>query len=164
MKKIVMSIFTLIIATAIISCGDKQVKTKPAPSGGLVGPLNKQLQEASLDGFGYKSTKPPASKFDKWAKSAAPLVKKVLTQLPEGYVLQITGHTDASGPEEPEGNKPGNIKISTGRAKAIFSSLKRQGINSPKLTYKGVGSSELDPNYDDRSANQRRVTFVIVEK
>jgi outer membrane protein OmpA-like peptidoglycan-associated protein len=162
MKKIVMAVFLLVFASALISCGGKQVKT--GSTDGLVGPLNKQLQRATFSGFGYKSTKPPAQKWDKWAASAAPLVRKVLKKVPEGYVLQVTGHTDASGPEEPEGNKPGNIKISDGRAKAVYNSLRRQGLKSSKLTYKGVGSSEVDSNYDDRSSRQRRVTFIVIEK
>jgi outer membrane protein OmpA-like peptidoglycan-associated protein len=97
-----------------------------------------------------------------WATAAAPVVKGVIDKLPEGYVLQVTGHTDARGPEGPVGAKPGNIKISTDRAKAVFDALKAKGVTSPKMTYKGVGSSELIPGVDPKDAQQRRVTFKVV--
>ena len=58
--------------------------------------------------------------------------------------------------------KPGNIKISTDRAKTVYDALLNANISSPKLTYKGVGSDELLPDYDPRAGEQRRVTFKIV--
>jgi outer membrane protein OmpA-like peptidoglycan-associated protein len=99
-----------------------------------------------------------------WAKAAAPVVKEVINNLPEGYVLQVTGHSDGRGPEDPVGAKPGNIKISTDRAKAVYDSLGRQGITSPKMTYKGIGSSEPISGIDPDDAQQRRVTFKVVPK
>ena len=131
---------------------------------GVVGGLNKQLEKASIGGFDYKSSTIPAWKYDAWAKVSAPVVQNVLTQVPEGYVLQVTGHTDSRGPETATGDKPGNIKISTDRAKSVYDSLRRNGITSDKLTYKGVGSAQPLSGVSPDDASQRRVSFVVVPK
>lgn len=163
---------SLVILTAIVSIllacesAPKKVETTPQTdtSSLFVSSSNEQLANIPVGGFGYKSSKVPPQKWDKWAKAAAPIVKGIIDKLPEGYVLQVTGHTDSSGPEEPVGNKPGNIKISTDRALTVHSSLKKQGITSPNMTYKGVGSSEPIEGVDTRDPNQRRVTFKVVPK
>lgn len=123
---------------------------------------NKQLAKIPVEGFAYKSSDVPAQRWDRWAKVSAPVVKKVLDNMPAGYVLQVTGHTDARGPEQPEGDKPGNIKLSTDRAKEVHAALRRQGITSDKMTFKGIGSSDPKKGINPRSAKQRRVTFVVI--
>jgi len=149
------------------SCTDtKQVKDPNVQAGfdasAWVSASNKQLLKVPVKGFAYKSSKVPSQRWDRWAKSAAPVVKGIINKLPSGYVLQITGHTDARGPEQPEGNKPGNIKISENRAKSVFQALKKNGITSPEMVYKGVGSSDPIDGVNERSASQRRVTFLVV--
>lgn len=159
-------VFT-VIAALIFTFGCSSGQVEKDTGGGvskMISAQNEQLADNSISGFGYKSSKLPEKQWDNWAKSAAPVVKDILTKIPEGYVLQVTGHADASGPEQPTGNKPGNIKISTDRAKTVYSALKRAGIDSPKLTYKGIGSSELLDGVDPRAAEQRRVTFKVVPK
>jgi flagellar motor protein MotB len=148
-----------------LGCGSKEVKQEPASLPGFDLKLaNQQLARIPVDGFAYKSSEVPAQKWDKWAETAAPVVKGIIDRLPANHVLQVTGHTDASGPENPQGAKPGNIKISTDRAKAVHAALRKKGITSEKLTYKGVGSSEPLEGVDSRSPEQRRVTFVVVPK
>lgn len=162
-RYVLASIFAIIFA---ISCGGgTQVKQDSiGDSSAMISVQNKQLAKSSLDGFGYKSAKMPANQWDSWAQSTAPVIKDILTKIPDGYVLQVTGHTDGSGPEQPEGNKPGNLKISKDRAYTVYSALKKAGIDSPKLTYKGIGSSELLDGVDPRAAEQRRVTFKVMPK
>ncbi len=158
-------IFSVLIAVLfVIGCASSPAQ-QPAKDAGPAMPdlstQNQQLANYSIGGFAYKSSKLDNAKWDVWAYKAAPVVKEIIAKLPEGYVLQVTGHTDASGPEEPVGDKPGNLKISTDRAKTVYDALKRAKINSPKITYKGIGSSELLPNFDSRAAEQRRVSFKI---
>ncbi|PKL40576.1 MAG: hypothetical protein CVV44_02945 [Spirochaetae bacterium HGW-Spirochaetae-1] len=166
MNKIIvsMAVLSLVFGISCKSTEKKEpvVQTTSVDHSLWVKASNKQLEKIPVEGFQYKGTEVPAQKWDKWAKMSAPVVKKIISELPEGYVLQVKGHTDARGPEDPEGDKPGNIKISTDRAKAVQESLRRQGISSPKLTYKGVGSSELKAGIDPKSAGQRRVTFAVV--
>ena len=166
MKKIPLFILCSIISI-FMACESAQKKdvetTSPTdPSGLFVASSNKQLSELPVGGFAYKSSKVPAIKWQAFAKSAAPVIKSVIDGLPAGYVLQVTGHTDSRGPEQPVGKKPGNIKISTDRAKMVHKALKAEGITSPKLTYKGVGSSELLDGVDGSDGSNRRVTFVVV--
>lgn len=154
---------TVIVAMVMVACSSTEVQQPVGdPNIAVVNAQNQQLEKIPVTGFAYKSAAVPKQEWDKWATMAAPVVKEILNKLPEGYVLQVTGHTDGSGPEEPVGNKPGNIKISTERAKAVYNSLKAKGIDSPKMTYKGVGSSELLPGVDPRDAANRRVTFKVV--
>lgn len=152
--------FALIVAVGCASSPEvKQDVKADVPD---ISSQNGQLSQYPIGGFAYKSSKLDTEKWDRWAASAAPVVQEILNKLPDGYALQVTGHADASGPEEPVGNKPGNIKISTDRAKTVYDALGRANISSPKMTYKGVGSDELLPEYDPKAAEQRRVTFKIV--
>ncbi len=161
------TIILLAVSVAFMfACGTEQVKKQDVsdPNVAIVSTSNEQLAKIPVTGFDYKSSKVPAQKWDLWAKASAPVVKGIIDKLPEGYVLQVTGHADARGPEEPTGNKPGNIKISTDRAAAVYNALKRQGISSPKMTYKGVGSSELLEGVDPKDPKQRRVSFKVLPK
>ncbi|MFH0977622.1 MAG: OmpA family protein [Spirochaetota bacterium] len=169
MKKnyFVIFLFVSIAFVFAFGCATTPGQTPEPGKGGAamdISSYNKQLTDHSIGGFAYKSSKLDTVKWDRWAAKAAPIVKDIIAKLPEGYALQVTGHTDASGPEEKEGGKPGNLKISTDRAKTVYDALKRANINSPKMTYKGIGSEELINGYDPRAAEQRRVSFKIVQK
>lgn len=166
MKKALIAMTLIISSIFIVSCAKQQVKgpdTVGADSA-MVSTSNEQLAKYPVTGFGYKSSKVPPQSWNNWAKVAAPVVKGIIDKLPDGYALEVRGHTDGRGPESPEGNKPGNMKISTDRAKAVYDSLGRAGIKSPKLTYRGVGSSEPLAGADPKGAEQRRVTFQVVPK
>jgi outer membrane protein OmpA-like peptidoglycan-associated protein len=146
--------YLLIILTIAFcfNCGTTQIKSDP------VAIQNTKLAENPTSGFGYKSSKMPSS----WAKSVAPVVKDILKNLPEGYVLQITGHTDTSGPELPTGDKPGNLKISLERALTVYNALKNAGVDTDKMICRGVGSRE--PLENAPPEQQRRVTFKLVKE
>jgi hypothetical protein len=168
MKKIIILASSLSMLF-LMACGSTEsaVKETPMPvvkadNSIWVTASNKQLEKIPVTGFEYKDAAMPSWKYDAWAKTAAPAVKKIIQEMPEGHVFQVTGHTDARGPEEPRGNKPGNIKISTERAKTVYDALRKNGITSEKMTYKGVGSSQLLPGEDPRSPRQRRVTFLVI--
>lgn len=166
MKKIV-AVITIIIASFFItSCAKDQVKQPDTvgAASAFVSASNDQLAKFPVSGFGYKSSTVPAQSWDKWAKVAAPVIKGIVDKLPDGYVLEVRGHTDGRGPEDPEGDKPGNLKISKDRANAVVNSLAKQGISSTKITARGVGSSETLAGTDANNAGQRRVTFVVVPK
>lgn len=166
MKKL--SIFlSAAVLLAFVACETAQVQ-QPAPtvssSSVWVKAANEQLAKVPVEGFDYKSSKVPSQKWDKWAAVAAPVVKGIVDGLPADHVLVIKGHTDARGPEEATGNKPGNMKISADRAKAVEASLRKQGITSDKIVSKGVGSSEPISGVDSNDASQRRVTFEVAPK
>lgn len=158
-------ILGVVLLAAAVGCATATDVSKASdPSSAYVNMQNEQLAKLPVSGFDYKSSTVPPQSWDKWAKVAAPVVKEVINKLPEGYVLQVTGHTDSRGPETAYGAKPGNMKISTDRARAVYNSLKKQGITSPRMTYKGVGSSEPISGVDSADPQQRRVTFKVVPK
>jgi len=161
--KILSLLVVLAVAALVMACATAPTEMGD-PKMAAVNAQNDQLAKIPVTGFEYKSSALPAITWDAWAEKAAPVVKGILDKLPEGYVLQVTGHTDGRGPENPVGAKPGNIKISSDRAKAVYNSLVKKGITSPNLTYKGVGSSEMIPGFDPSDAQQRRVSFKVVPK
>ncbi|MCU0846256.1 MAG: OmpA family protein [Spirochaetes bacterium] len=167
MKKIIGIIFAAVMVFTLACTSEQKVKDQPNVTAGadvFVGASNDQLSKYPIAGFGYKSAALPKQSWDKWAKVASPVVKEILDKMPEGYVLQVTGHTDGRGPESPEGKKPGNVKISSDRAKTVYGSLVKSGIESKNLTYKGVGSNEPLSGVDPKDPEQRRVTFQVVPK
>ncbi len=166
MKRLFVFVFLAAALAFVFSCAQEQVKEQPKVAGdsSFIPVSNGQLAKYPISGFAYKSSQLPAQEWDKWARVAAPVVKGILDKVPEGYMLEVRGHTDSRGPETPEGDKPGNLKISTDRAKAVYDSLARAGIKSNKVSYRGVGSAEPLATADTKSAPQRRVTFVIVPK
>lgn len=165
MNKCVSAIILVITTALFINCS-KQVKDTPEVGGEnpFVSASNTQLSKYPVAGFAYKSSKVPPQEWDRWAKVAAPAVKEIVEKLPDGYMLELRGHTDARGPEQAENTKPGNSKISADRAKAVYDSLGKAGIKSDKITYRGVGSAEPLKDIDAQDARQRRVTFLIVPK
>ena len=73
--------------------------------------------------------------------------------------FEIAGHTDNIG--SPLSNK----KLSESRAKAIYTYLINNGINSKRLTYKGYGDSEpiADNNTEEGRQKNRRTEFKIIQ-
>ena len=74
-------------------------------------------------------------------------------------VLQVNGHTDATGNEEV------NQKLSEARAKAVFDYLLERGISND-MDYKGYGSTvpiAVNDTEEGRKKN-RRVEIVVVKK
>ncbi len=77
--------------------------------------------------------------FDKSSLPAASMlmlnsIASYMTKYPQ-ILLIITGYTDALGSEEY------NLKLSVNRANAVAGYLKKQNINSARLTIKGLGES-----------------------
>jgi len=140
---------------------DKQVKSSSSDSSYLSVAYD-TLKKRPIYGFAYKKSIVAMDVWDAWINENQTLIEKLLPKLPKGYVMQVTGHADASGPEYPVGKKPGNIKISTERALSVYNLLLSRGLDPAKLTYKGLGSKNLIPEEKPKAAKQRRVTFLIV--
>ncbi|HNV46367.1 MAG TPA: hypothetical protein PKJ16_04935 [Spirochaetota bacterium] len=110
-------------------------------------------------GFLYKSSKvwdPTA-----WVRANADVLRAMANTLPQGYVIEVQGHTCCSGPEEPRDGKPGNIRISDDRAREVYQAMVGIGIKGSLLRHKGYGSSRTIPWLDPRDQSNRRVTFEV---
>ena len=72
-------------------------------------------------------------------------------------VLEISGHTDSTGPEK------FNKSLSKNRANAVKAYLVRKGISSKRLTAVGVSSTQpaSDNNTEEGRAKNRRVELRI---
>ncbi|RJY10081.1 OmpA family protein [Aurantiacibacter aquimixticola] len=73
-----------------------------------------------------------------------------------GSIIQITGHTDSSGPE------PGNIALSAQRAAAVRAALIREGIPADGLRARGVGSRQPVEGLDPTDPANRRIEFSVI--
>ncbi|MCX7679047.1 MAG: OmpA family protein [Spirochaetes bacterium] len=165
MKRVVL-VSLFIAAISMIGCASQQ----PAPqqseapavstsSAMFINSMNEALKPAAdvLEVFAPNSwTLTNRNKSLLSSKSVA-IIKDVVNKLPEGYVVQVTGHS-ALVKEAPTDD------VSTGRAKVVYDELIRAGINRNKLTYKGVGTAELLPGLDGLDPKQRRVSFKVVPK
>jgi outer membrane protein OmpA-like peptidoglycan-associated protein len=76
----------------------------------------------------------------------------------EGLTLKILGHTSA------EGDAKHNQKLSEARAKAAVDFLvEREGVAAERLSYEGLGSSQLKNTENPNAPENRRTEFVVVE-
>lgn len=136
-----------------------QAEVTPVP------PIEPQLDVKTLkfskeiSGFGYKSWDVSLPSVNNKLKTALDAVIPLIKKIPETYKIQITGYADGIGPEEPTGDKPGNIAISRDRAQAVADYISRNyGISSDRFTISGRGSSDLkDPSSEASSVNRRVV-------
>ena len=146
-------------ALLTVQCGGG-ANVKSADLGGvdaIIAQLNKQLASGSLKNFPKREHEIDPPSASKWAKATAPLVKDALNKLPPGYAIQVTGHTD------PKGGYDYNMALSDRRAKFIHGVLKKEGVTSKNLTYKGVGYSQMENTKDKFSGQNRSVTFQVVK-
>jgi outer membrane protein OmpA-like peptidoglycan-associated protein len=114
-------------------------------------------------GFGYKKADVNKEDFTLWAKENVNFIKEALDKLPADYKLVARGHADASGPEEAEGEKKGNIYYSTIRAEAVKEALVKQGLPADRIVTEALGSTEAVQGFDDTDEINRRVTFQVTK-
>lgn len=139
---------------------DSQVKVQ---SGGgaddmAIKAINNEISEFFIDGFAGDSSKIRDKEDMEKMKKIVKLVKPIVNKVPDGYVMQITGHT--ADYESTARQK----KVSEARAKAVYDALVKEGVSAKKLVYRGVGSNEPRPGYDKKDFAQRCVSFLAVKK
>jgi|GEM_PF-600311 len=118
--------------------------------------LNTRLTKVAVVGL------PPfqrtgGKKMDELAQKSLEESKSVMADMPEGYVLQITGHHN----QHPDKSKRTGNGLSVQRAKYVYDYFVKNGVAKEKLAYRGAGSSENDKSLS-RDEN-RRVTFKVVK-
>ncbi len=124
----------------------------------LVDAANGQLAKVPVVGFPPFSTSMPITQFDQYGENAATVAKGVVSSMPAGYKLQITGHAN----QHPSKSAAYTKSLSQQRAKYVYNYFVQKGLDKSKMTYVGVGNSEPDPNLSH--ADNRRVTFKLVKK
>ena len=149
-------------ASFLVACESAPVEPTKSVSAFDPSFSNGQLKKVSVEGFATGSAAVPAQQWDTWAKNAAPVVKSIISSLPNGYSFQITGHADTTGSESASGSFVGNKALSENRAVVVYNALKKAGITSPRMTYKGVGSSDPISGVAGDDGAQRRVSFQVV--
>jgi peptidoglycan-associated lipoprotein len=95
--------------------------------------------------------------FQSAAAKALETAKSIEGDIPDGYVLQITGH----GNKHPDESKRTGVQLSVQRAKLVYDYFLKNGFPKEKLAYRGVGSAQNDEKLTH--AQNRRVTFRIVK-
>ena len=166
--------FAALSLVAFVACSSAQQeepverKTEEAPvdASMTINVINRGLAELAYkptpEGFAYKSINVPTDSFQEWATSNKDSINKAVQQLPDGFVLQVTGHTCSIGPREAEAGKRGNVWYSTQRARNVYTALKNSGIPAEKLSYKGIADDETMSDVETTDSRNRRVTFKVV--
>jgi outer membrane protein OmpA-like peptidoglycan-associated protein len=169
MKKVLFLVLSVSLAAFLLSsCSDTaQVQETPDTTptvkadGGddiAVRAINNQVKGFAIDGFpGAKATLSKSEDLENM-KRIVGLVKPIIEKIPDGYVMQITGH--AADYPTPALQR----SVSVARAKKIYNELKKAGVPADKMTYKGVGISEPREGYSLKDFAQRRVSFKAVKK
>jgi len=164
MKKVLVVLFVA-AAAFTFACSSsqttQQAETPQVSSGAgmMVSATNEALKPAAdaLDVFQPSSAALTSRNRSLISSKAVAVIKEVVNKVPEGYVIQVTGHSamvkDAATDD-----------VSTNRAKAVYNELLRAGIDRNKLTYKGIATSEMLPGLDGLDPKQRRVSFKVVPK
>lgn len=176
MRKLMSSKTTVLFIVAAVMlggvyCGSSEKKTSEEPKPTtpttpkvrtapdlIVKGLNDQLSKVPLKGFAFGEPTTDVDEYRRWAKAAAPVVSGVISKMPDGYDLEVQGHACAKGTDA------ANQRISYARASYVHSQLKKEGVTSPKLTKKGYAATRLANTADPEAAENRRVTFQVVEK
>lgn len=108
--------------------------------------------------FDYNSSDINAPKVNATLKTIAAAIGEKIKAIPDTYQIEVIGHADASGPEEPTGDKKGNIALSEARAQAVVDFLVSElGVSSSKFKVIGMGSKELKSSKSPKSPVNRRV-------
>ncbi|MCB1139012.1 MAG: OmpA family protein [Leptospiraceae bacterium] len=114
-------------------------------------------------GFEYKETEVNPEYLKKWWWENGKIIEDAVRKLPPGYAIEITGHTDSTGPRQPTGNKPGNLAISENRATSVYRSLQSLGIPEDSMVVRGIANDEPIAGLKPTDQRHRRVTFSVVE-
>lgn len=114
-------------------------------------------------GFEYKATDVNPEYLKKWWWENGDIIEQAARNLPPGYVIEITGHTDSTGPRNPSGDKPGNLAISENRARSVYRSLQSLGIPEDRMVARGIADDEPVPGLESRDRRHRRVTFTVAQ-
>lgn len=175
MKYTLISISALLLVLTACSSTEKKVepppattepaKTEPEPQvqsrsvdiGAQVGEANEKLAAVSMLALPAFKTSANDEKFESGAARALETAKSVEAQIPEGYVLQITGHSN----KHPDASKRTSNSLSVQRARLVYNYFVKNGFPKEKLSYEGVASSQHDEKLT--RAQNRRVTFAIVK-
>jgi outer membrane protein OmpA-like peptidoglycan-associated protein len=160
----------LVMALAACSSTEKKAEVTPPPApeaapaantrsvdmGGSVDAANEKLSKAAVVGLPAFDSKGAGSS----AKGSLSTVKEVIAEMPEGYVLEITGHHNQH-PDKDKRKDDGKGGLSRQRAKDVYNYFAKNGVPKEKMTYRGAGSAERDESLS-REKN-RRVTFKLVK-
>ena len=158
-KALIFGISSLMMIFLFTSCETTQTTPNVASTGDIaVDAINKKVAGFSIDGFHGGSSNMNQNENLENMKNIVSIVKPLIAQIPDGYVMQITGHCadyDSAAMKK---------SVSTARAKKVYDELKGAGAAESKMTYKGVGIDEPLAGYDGKDPKQRRVSFKAVKK
>ncbi len=171
MKRIAISLGAALVAGAMFAaCSSSGGSTSRGAGGtGALGLANRALGQLAYSpagaGYAYKATAVSAADANKIKTDFAPAINQALSQVGDGYVVQVTGHSCAIGPREAPGDgRPGNVTISRRRAEGVMRALASAGVPADKMTAVGVADDQPISGVDSKDQTQRRVTFQIVPK
>jgi outer membrane protein OmpA-like peptidoglycan-associated protein len=157
-KALILGVSSLMMIAFLSSCGQVKEPTVGSGSDYVLDSINKQVKDFSIDGFKGGSATVDNSENLENMKNIVSIVKPIITKIPDGYAMEITGHCADYDTAAIRKN------VSTARAKKVYDELKKAGTPEAKMTYRGAGAEEPDPRYGTKDPKQRRVSFKAVKK
>jgi outer membrane protein OmpA-like peptidoglycan-associated protein len=161
MTQLSKKILFLILFSLFISCAsDPPAKAPASPSEEeIVSRLNRELAALEIQGYAPNQTVLPESLYQKWATKGIEGIKKVLPEIPNGYVFAATGHAD------PYGGEAMASRIAQGRADNMRARLiKVLGLDPNKITTKNYSTQKFTQKKDNSISQNRRVEFEVLKK
>ena len=152
----------------------KQTQAKPVPAAPTPAPAKPAIVDIktlkfsrTISGFGYKKRDANLPSVENNIKAAMtvllPIIKKI-KEHPDGnlYKIKIIGHADGAGPEDPRGDKPGNLTISRERAEGVLDYIvANYNLSRDMFEIVAKGSSELKNQSNPQAGANRRVVIVF---
>lgn len=136
---------------------EPELKTRAVDNTEIVEAANQKLLSVPMLALPAFKSSYKQKRFAAEAEKTLDVVKGVLPDLPEGYVIEITGHSNPY----PPGSKSKTRRLSTQRARKVYDYFVQEGVDKERLRYRGVGSEEYDDELSHK--NNRRVTFRVVK-
>ena len=107
----------------------------------------------------------PDAQLDQWIQQNRSKIEEIAGYLPEGFVIEVVGHTDRTGPLYAGLGSPGNQWLSRERARRVYQRMIQAGMDASLLTFRGVADEQLLQNVEEDDPSHRRVTLgVTLEK
>ncbi|MCB1139909.1 MAG: OmpA family protein [Leptospiraceae bacterium] len=145
---------------------DTEAIDRRTPSVAEIRNLLSDMTYTPNSGRGYGNMQfVPDAQLDQWIQQNRSKIEEIAGYLPEGFVIEVVGHTDRTGPLYAGLGSPGNQWLSRERARRVYQRMIQAGMDASLLTFRGVADEQLLQNVEEDDPSHRRVTLgVTLEK
>lgn len=141
---------------------DTEAIDRRTPSVAEIRNLLAQITYTPRSGKGYNNMQVlPDGTLDTWIAQNRARIEEYAGYLPAGFVIEVVGHTDRTGPLYAGQGSPGNQWLSRERARRVYLKLIDAGMDASLLTFRGAADKELLSGREEGDPAHRRVTLSV---